>query len=164
MKSLMVEVGGWQCPSLVDVPFSICFTIWLARCNYNCPWCSNYKIAKGINIRRYSIPEIIDKLKECEGSIDYFHVTGGEPTLQPKPLEKLLMESRKLGFKNSLDTNGSNPSILRHLLRYLSHVAIDIKAGLKPARYMVLAGLSRKMAEIQVSKVKESVILASGSV
>lgn len=55
-------------------------------------------------------------------------ITGGEPTIWPE-LPKLITEIKKLGFDVKLDTNGSNPTMLRMLLKknLLDYVAMDIK-------------------------------------
>lgn len=57
-------------------------------------------------------------------------VTGGEPTLQ-RDLPEFLRKIKALGFAVKLDTNGTNPAMLRAILseKLADYVAMDIKAG-----------------------------------
>lgn len=58
-------------------------------------------------------------------------ITGGEPTLQ-EDLIPLIQKIRKMGFAVKLDSNGSRPDVLAHLLKdkLLDFIALDIKAPL----------------------------------
>lgn len=60
--------------------------------------------------------------------LDAVVITGGEPTLMPDLKEKLY-EIKKLGYKIKLDTNGTNPDIVKELvdLNLIDYVAMDIK-------------------------------------
>jgi pyruvate formate lyase activating enzyme len=55
-------------------------------------------------------------------------ITGGEPTLR-KGLVDFIRKVRTMGFKVKLDTNGSNPQVLRVLLseKLVDYVAMDVK-------------------------------------
>lgn len=55
---------------------------------------------------------------------------GGEPTLQ-RDLPEFLRKIKALGFAVKLDTNGTNPAMLRAILseKLADYVAMDIKAG-----------------------------------
>ena len=83
-------------------------------CNLRCTWCdTTYAYDAGTEmtletvidkIKRYS-PESTGSIKSTK-SIKHICITGGEPLLQtetPKLIERLL----KLGYKVSLETNGS---------------------------------------------------------
>ena len=91
-----------------------------------------------------------DFLKTRKGLLDGVCVSGGEPTLQPE-LENLLREIKNLGFAVKLDTNGSHPHMLKHLVRenLIDYVAMDIKNC--PDRYAETIGLSQMPAEIEES-------------
>jgi len=109
-----------------------------------------------------SIADIIGALERNTDFIDYFHVTGGEPTLQPKPLRAMFQYiAKNLEVKNSLDTNGSNPRVIKRLARYLDHVAIDIKAPLsQPNKYSMVIGLPLKAALEAIMKVKNCILFS----
>ena len=66
-------------------------------------------------------------------------ITGGEPTLYPN-LTNLICRIREMGFLVKLDSNGTVPEMLEHLLRekLLDYVAIDIKNA--PSQYAETCG------------------------
>ena len=83
--------------------------------------------------------EVLSYLKKRQGILQGVCVTGGEPLLRPG-LEALLEEIKALGFPIKLDTNGTNPAMLKALLheRVLDYVAMDIKNS--PSRYAETCG------------------------
>ena len=156
-----VSIAGWREISLVDVIGSVSFTVWFSYCNFRCPWCSNFKLASGIESKKVKIAEIMEALKKASSFIDYFHITGGEPTLQPRPLLELIKEAKLTGLATSLDTNGSNPEVLDKLIPLLDRIAIDVKAPLSDVKkYSLVTGLSISGIYRVVSNVKRSISLA----
>ena len=67
-------------------------------------------------------------LESRKGLLDAVCVSGGEPTLQPD-LEELLRSIKAMGYHVKLDTNGSRPEVLMHLVaqHLVDYVAMDIK-------------------------------------
>lgn len=63
-----------------------------------------------------------------------------------------------MGFLVKLDTNGTNPTLLKELFdqRLVDYVALDIKAPLTPEKYSVATGVK---AEETLEQVKESIKL-----
>lgn len=153
-----VYVAGWKELSLVDVVESTSFTVWFNFCNFNCPWCSNAHVVKGIEKRRIRVIDLFNRVKEAVNFIDYFHVTGGEPTLQPKPLFEIFrMVHEKLSLPNSLDTNGSYPEVLSKLMTITDHIAIDVKAPLSnPLLYSKSIGLPLRATEFFIPRIRKS--------
>jgi len=94
--------------------------------------------------------DVLDFLKTRVGKLDAVVITGGEPTLQ-KGLEEFMIEVKSLGFLVKLDTNGSNPEVLKNLLdkKLVDYVAMDIKAPIE------------KYPQITCSKINTSNILKS---
>jgi len=79
-------------------------------------------------------PEIPEKevfafLNERKGLLQGVCVTGGEPTIHPD-LPNFIRQIKKLGYSVKLDTNGSNPEMLKKLIRnkLVDYVAMDVKA------------------------------------
>jgi pyruvate formate lyase activating enzyme len=66
-------------------------------------------------------------------------------------LEQFIDEIIKLGFLVKLDTNGSNPKLLKHLVqeKKLDFVAMDIKTDLE--HYKELVGKNIKLNDIEES-------------
>ncbi|RLF05613.1 MAG: hypothetical protein DRK00_03985 [Thermoprotei archaeon] len=156
-------VGGWKEVSLVDVLGYSSFTLWLSRCNLRCPWCSNYSLATGRIGKKVKISEIVELVKEAEAFVDYFHVTGGEPTLQVKPLRRLLLRVKsETSLLLSVDTNATIPKAVEELVPILDHIAIDIKAPLSdPRKYAKATGMSERFMKYVLPRIKESVVIAS---
>mgnify|MGYP000491342173 CR=1 FL=1 len=73
-------------------------------------------------------------------------ITGGEPTIY-KELPRFLLSVRKLGYQIKLDTNGTNPGMVKELERegLIDMVAMDIKAA--PDNYIRAAGVQNPSME-----------------
>ncbi len=124
-----MEFAGLQKISLVDYEGKVACTLFTAGCNFRCPFCHNSDLviyAKNVNYIPFD--EILDYLNKRKGMLDAVVITGGEPTLMPDLKEKLY-EIKKLGYRIKLDTNGTNPDIVKELvdLKLIDYVAMDIK-------------------------------------
>lgn len=124
-----MEFAGLQKISLVDYEGKVACTLFTAGCNFRCPFCHNSDLviyAKNVNYIPFD--EILDYLNKRKGMLDAVVITGGEPTLMSDLKEKLY-EIKKLGYKIKLDTNGTNPDIVKELvdLKLIDYVAMDIK-------------------------------------
>ena len=126
-----LEIHGLQKLTLLDYPGHTACTVFTGRCNWRCPFCHNASLV----LRPEGQPliaeeEIFSLLRKRRGLLDGVAVTGGEPTLQ-KDLPDFLRRIRDMGFAVKLDTNGTNPAMLRSILEegLADYVAMDIKAG-----------------------------------
>ncbi len=104
--------------------------VWFNSCNMRCQYCYNPDIvlAKEGNL---SIEEVYTFLKKRVGLLDAVVLSGGEATNHD--LFDLCKTIKSLGYKIKLDTNGSNPKLLKTLLEnnLLNYVALDFKATKK---------------------------------
>lgn len=128
-----MEFAGLQKISLVDYEGKVACTLFTAGCNFRCPFCHNSDLviyAKNVNYIPFD--EILDYLNKRKGMLDAVVITGGEPTLMPDLKEKLY-KIKELGYKIKLDTNGTNPDIVKELvdLKLIDYVAMDIKNSYK---------------------------------
>jgi pyruvate formate lyase activating enzyme len=100
---------------------------------------------------------IEEQLEKQKGWADGVCITGGEPTLHSS-LPELCSRIKKMGFMVKLDTNGTNPTLLKELLdlKLLDYVAMDIKAPLTIEKYSKATGVN---AEKLLENVKESIRL-----
>jgi pyruvate formate lyase activating enzyme len=114
--------------SLIDYPGKISIVLYTPGCNYNCFYCHNRTIIEEIH-DEVSLDEIKELLDKRIGLIDAVVITGGEPTLH-KDLIEFLTEIKKLGYLTKLDTNGSNPEIIKKCIenKIVDYYAIDYKA------------------------------------
>ncbi len=122
---------GMEKLSLVDFEGHIACTIFTKGCNFRCPYCHNSELALNAPIAPISFLDILDYLNKRKGIIDAVCISGGEPTIN-KELKEALIELRKLNILIKLDTNGSNPEVLKDLIdsRLIDYVAMDIKSGI----------------------------------
>ena len=128
------KIGGFQKTSLLDYPGKIACIVFTQMCNFQCGYCHNPELndVKSANETVSNLPSLADFfafLEKRKGKLDGVVITGGEPTLQ-KGLYQFIFEIKSMGFCVKLDTNGSNPELLRSLIedKLVDYVAMDIKA------------------------------------
>lgn len=136
-----MNIQGLQKVTLLDYPGRVACTIFLAGCNFRCPFCQNASLVTHVDPRN-DIPkeEVLEFLKKRRGVLDGVCITGGEPLLAPD-LERFIREIKRMGYLVKLDTNGSNVNRLKYLanLGLLDYVAMDIKNS--PAKYGMTIGI-----------------------
>lgn len=113
--------------TLLDYPDKTACILWFAGCNMRCLYCYNPDIVLGKG--KISYEEALKFLKTRVNLLDGVVLSGGECTLH-KNLIKLIVEIKKLGLLIKIDTNGTNPDIIKYLLKenVLDYVALDFKA------------------------------------
>jgi pyruvate formate lyase activating enzyme len=117
--------------SLVDVPGIPVTVLFTGGCNFDCPYCQNASIIPVSSGDEKTIPEIVSSVKGFLS--DGFCITGGEPTLHKDLPVLLKVLKTEIGGHINLNTQGSNPSVLRNSLPYLDSIWFDMKSA--PARY-----------------------------
>ena len=152
-----MDFVGLDKMSLLDYEDRVSCVLFAKPCNFRCPFCHNGDL---VLQSQHFIPwsEIIDYLKKRGGLIDAVVFTGGEPTMMPDLKEKII-EVRNMGFEIKLDTNGTNPEIVKDLIdsKLIDYVAMDIKN--EPKLY---AGTCGKDA-VALDKIKETINLLMNS-
>ena len=143
-------IGGIQKLTLIDYPGKLACTVFLAGCNFRCPWCYSSELVLPEKIKeqpKTSEKELFDFLEGKKDLIEGVVICGGEPTLQ-NDLEDLVKKIKKMDFLVKLDTNGSNSKILADLVdkKLIDYVAMDIK--LPRERY---SELTENVSEIEES-------------
>jgi pyruvate formate lyase activating enzyme len=134
-----MKIGGLQKVSLIDYPGLICAIVFLQGCNFKCPYCHNPELVDpqlfkpGIREK-----EVLEFLHMRRGKLDAVTITGGEPTIQ-SDLESFIRQIKKMGFAIKLDTNGSQPQVIKAFLaeNLLDFIAMDIKAPLDKYKNIV---------------------------
>ena len=153
-------IAGLQKMTLLDYPGKVACTVFLQGCNYACPFCHNSGLLSFEGEPFMEEDAFIAFLEKRKGILDGVCITGGEPTLY-SGLEALLRRIKALGYAVKLDTNGSNPTVLRHLTeeKLLDYVAMDVKNS--PSRYAETVGVPG----LRLAPVEESLrFLIGGSV
>ncbi len=127
-----MHIGGFQKNSLIDFPGTVACVVFTKGCNFSCPYCHNPDLASGplTGIGKYNAQDIFTFLASRKGLVDGVVITGGEPCLQPD-LTDFIFRIKQLGFAVKLDSNGSRPQVLAHLLdlSLMDYVAMDIKTA-----------------------------------
>lgn len=146
-------ISGLQKLTLLDYPGTVACTVFTQGCNLRCPFCHNAMLVLPEKMEEplYTEDSILDFLKKRQGVVEGVAITGGEPLLHadiPQFLEKI----KALGFKIKLDTNGTNPKLLKTIVesKLVDRVAMDIKNS--PECYPVTTGVNVDMAAVTESK------------
>lgn len=153
-----VKIKGFIQTSLIDYPGKIASIVFFPRCNFSCSFCFNPEMVRDSEeLREINPQEVFDYIESQRKWIDGVCLTGGEPTLQ-EGLMDFISEIKKMGFLVKLDTNGTNPEVLKKLLekKLLDYVAMDIKAPLE--KYEKVAG-----CKVNLENIKKSVELIRSS-
>jgi pyruvate formate lyase activating enzyme len=127
-----VHIGGFQKNSLIDFPGTVACVVFTTGCNFFCPYCHNPDLASGsvTGSKSLDAQEIFSFLASRKGLVDGVVISGGEPCMQPD-LTDFILRIKHMGFAVKLDTNGSRPQVLAHLLdlSLVDYVAMDIKTA-----------------------------------
>ncbi|MDD3029947.1 MAG: anaerobic ribonucleoside-triphosphate reductase activating protein [Alphaproteobacteria bacterium] len=112
--------------SLLDYPDELSCIVWMSGCNLRCVYCHNPEIV--LNKGTKDAVEVVDFLKKRRGRLTAVVFSGGEATFC-SDFPELVRQAHGLGFKTKLDTNGSNPDVVRALVEegILNYVALDYK-------------------------------------
>ncbi len=145
-------IGGLQKHSLIDYPGKMSCVLFLAGCNFDCPYCHNPDLARGRPSCETCLSNeyVFDFLERRRGLLEAVVVSGGEPTLSPD-LAQVCERIREMGYPVKLDTNGSRPAVLKDLLDrgLVDYVAMDVKTS--PLHYSLLAREECTPSEILTS-------------
>ena len=119
-------IAGFQKNSTIDFPGKFSCVVFTANCNYNCYYCHN-KHLLGAQAKYYK-EEIYEFLKKRKGLIEGVVITGGEPSLYDD-LYSFIIDAKSFGYSVKLDTNGSNPDMIKKLIEddLPEFIAIDYK-------------------------------------
>ena len=149
-------ISGFQKTSLIDFPQKIACIVFTNGCNFRCGYCHNPELFTNKE-PALSVPDFFAYLNTRKNKLDGVVITGGEPTLQ-KDLHKKKKKIKDLDFCVKLDTNGTNPNVIKQLLdlKLLDYIAMDIKAPL--SLYESITNV-----KFDTSKIAESIDLIKNS-
>jgi len=141
-----MQISGLQKLSLIDYPDKMACTVFLAGCNFRCPWCYNPELVFPEMIKngnKISEQEFLDFLKTKKGMLDGVVLCGGEPTINAE-LVDFCRKIKMLGYAIKLDTNGSNPKMLKRLIdeHLVDYIALDVKATKE--KYIRVIGVEKQ--------------------
>ena len=132
--------AGIEKISLVDYKDYLTCVVFTPGCNFRCPFCQNSSLVTSKGSAEIDEEEVLEYLEKKKKLLDAFGITGGEPTLH-KGIERVYERVKELGLKTKLDTNGTNPELVRRLIdrKLVDYVALDIKNSLDD--YLPIIGM-----------------------
>lgn len=137
-----MEIYGLQKTTLVDFPGHVATTLFTCGCNFRCPYCHNSDLIQSLEKTiPYTHEEIFSHLKKRKDVLEGVVISGGEPTLH-NDLPDFLSKIKDMGYLVKLDTNGTNPTMLKELTaaNLVDYIAMDIKHS--RVKYPSAAGIS----------------------
>ena len=152
-EEIGIKLFGIQKLTLLDYPQKMASTIFTGGCNFRCPFCQNSDLVfLPENMPELQEDDILRFLEKRKGILDGVCISGGEPLLNPE-LEVFLRKIKAMGYDVKLDTNGSSPTKLKHLVEegLIDYVAMDIKNT--PVKYAETAGI----CNLDLSGIEDSI-------
>jgi pyruvate formate lyase activating enzyme len=149
----MMEIGGLEKSTLIDYPGQVAATVFLIGCNFRCPFCYSAELVLPEKIKlqpRLSEEDFFEFLKKRKGLLEGVVICGGEPTIN-KDLPDFIKKIKDLGYLVKLDTNGSNPAMLKGLIAesLVDYVAMDVNAPRD--KYKMATGGKAEVKDIEES-------------
>jgi pyruvate formate lyase activating enzyme len=127
-----VRIASLQKFSMIDFPNELSAVIFTQGCNFRCPYCHNPELVDSSKFTEAISEESILKFLDSRvGKLDGVVITGGEPTIH-KDLISFISKIKKMGFLVKLDTNGTNPGMIKEIIQHnlIDYIAMDYKAPL----------------------------------
>ena len=146
-----MKICGLNKTTLLDYPGCVAATVFAGGCNFRCPFCHNGDLVlHSAKMKEYSEEEVLNFLNKRKNVLEGVCVTGGEPTLY-SDLPEFIAKIKAMGYKVKLDTNGSNPKMLKRLVegKLVDYVAMDIKAPV--SEYNKVCGVQVDTESVQQS-------------
>ena len=137
-----MDFAGMQSLTLLDFPGKVACILFVRGCNLRCPFCHNASLVRPGAENAILDADVLSFLKKRQGLLDGVVISGGEPLMYPELLP-FLHKVRALGYAIKVDTNGTNPALLKKLVEenLADYVAMDLKNS--PAFYSATCGLPK---------------------
>ena len=104
-----MKIAGFMKTTLLDWEGKVACTIYLAGCDFRCPYCHNRDLVlRPEEVEEVEESYVLEYIRENTDFLDGVVISGGEPLLN-KDLKDLIRKLRKLGMKIKIDTNGNHP-------------------------------------------------------
>ncbi len=126
-------IKGFLETSFVDWKGHLASVLFLGGCNFRCPFCHNRDLVLNPGgFEDVPLEYVVATIRKYRAHwIDKIVITGGEPTIH-KNLFALIGLLKNEGMSIKLDTNGSNPSVVKGLVNdgLIDCIAMDVKGPL----------------------------------
>ena len=154
-----LPIKGYLGTSLIEWPGKISAVVFLAYCNFRCPFCHNSELVLSPQkLKNIPLDFVFADLQARRKFVDGVAITGGEPTLA-KGLKEFVKKLKKEGFGVMIETNGTHPEVIEDFNRQnlVDFWSMDVKAPLRAENYSRVVGV--KVDEDLLSKIKKSISL-----
>lgn len=151
-------IGGFQKFSLIDYPGKVSAITFTQGCNFRCSYCHNPELVEPKLFQEPLDEETIFSFLEArKGKLDGIVITGGEPTLQ-KDLPEFIRKIKSTRFLVKLDSNGTNPGMLKYLIEkeLVDYIAMDIKAPLEKYKKVVNRRINPNLIKESIDTIMNS--------
>lgn len=158
---LKAYIAGKPLLSTTDWPSNVCCVVFFAGCNLRCKFCFNAPILEFDSKFIIDLDLLYQELEEHRFLIDGVLITGGEPTLQPEPLQAIAEWTHNENLQFGLMTNGTQPIVIQKLLdsNQLDFIAVDIKTVPDDEQYMKITQSSTEI----LSSIKKTISIVRSS-
>ncbi len=139
-----MRIAGFKKQTLIDYPGNISSVVFTQGCNLRCGFCHNPDLVLPEKFSKpFNEEQVFNYLFRYKQLLDAVCITGGEPTIH-SDLPKFIERIKKIGLKVKLDSNGTNPTMLRRLIdsNLLDFIAMDIKHRLNFGLYNRTVGFA----------------------
>jgi len=151
----MVKISAHQ-ESTIDYPGKMGEILFVSGCDFRCGFCHNPELVDG-KINEIDLEGLLKNInsKVRTGWYQGITISGGEPTIY-KDLPEFMKRLKDMGLRVKLDTNGSNPEMLRRILKdeLADYVAMDIKGPRKEYAHIVQRELDMENIDRSINIVK----------
>lgn len=150
-----LPIKGLEKTSLVDYPGKVAATIFLGNCNFRCPYCQN----KDLVLNHKNMPtikeeEVLKFLEDKKKWIDGVCITGGEPLLYD--ITNFVKKIKEIGLLVKIDTNGTNPELLKKIIEIVDYIAMDIKAPIEKYDNVTRVKVDKEKIKKSIEILKEN--------
>ncbi len=155
-----MKILGIKPDSLIEWSNHLSFVIFIAGCNFKCPFCYVPYLVKEQyykDMEEIEQDKVMEQIKERKDFIDAVCITGGEPTIHPE-LSDFLKKIKDIGLKVRIETNGSNPKVIEKLVRdkLIDSLALDIKNSKKKYKQTINTDIDLENIEKTIKIIKNS--------
>ncbi len=140
MEAVIARIDALKHDAYPGKPAAV---VYFGGCNLRCPWCFVPDMVDRAKCVRMGMEDILEELAQSDIA-EAVVFDGGEPLMQPQVLDFLCSALISKGLETKIQTNGTQPGTLGHLLskKILTRVSIDVKAPFDSQRiYQKMCGV-----------------------
>ncbi|MFW9830939.1 MAG: anaerobic ribonucleoside-triphosphate reductase activating protein [Candidatus Thorarchaeota archaeon] len=142
---MKAQIAGKPLMSTTDWLSKVCSLVFFVGCNFRCRYCFNTPLLEFNDQYQVDLERVYQELDLSRYLIDAVLATGGEPTLQPEPLQALAEWTHTHDLLFGIMTNGTKPLVIQQLIdaKLLDYVALDVKTVPDEKQYSEITQISK---------------------